>query len=38
MAWERAHQHYTSMFDGKGYSDIQEQKPVAIEELEACIS
>jgi anaerobic magnesium-protoporphyrin IX monomethyl ester cyclase len=38
MAWERAHRHYTSMFDGRGYSDIQEQKPLAIEELETCIS
>jgi anaerobic magnesium-protoporphyrin IX monomethyl ester cyclase len=34
MAWERAHRHYTSMFAGKGYSDIQEQAPLAIEELE----
>jgi len=34
MAWERAHRHYTSMFAGKGYSDIQEQTPAAIEELE----
>ena len=33
-AWERAHQYYTSTFAGKGYSDIQEQKPVPIEELE----
>jgi anaerobic magnesium-protoporphyrin IX monomethyl ester cyclase len=37
-AWERAHRHYTSMFAGKGYSDIQEQAPRAIEELETCIS
>ncbi len=36
MAWERAHRHYTSMFAGKGYSDIQEQTPLAIEELETC--
>jgi anaerobic magnesium-protoporphyrin IX monomethyl ester cyclase len=34
MAWERAHRYYTSMFAGKGYSDIQEQAPLAIEELE----
>jgi anaerobic magnesium-protoporphyrin IX monomethyl ester cyclase len=34
MAWERAHRHYTSMFAGGGYSDIQEQAPVSIEELE----
>ena len=36
MAWERAHHHYTSKFAGKGYSDIQEQTPLAIEELETC--
>jgi len=24
------------MFAGKGYSDIQEQTPLAIEELETC--
>jgi anaerobic magnesium-protoporphyrin IX monomethyl ester cyclase len=34
MAWERAHRHYTSMFANKGYSDIQAQTPLAIEELE----
>ena len=33
-AWERAHHYYTSTFAQKGYSDIQEQKPVPIEELE----
>ncbi len=38
MAWERAHRHYTSIFARKGYSDIQEQTPLAIEELETCIS
>ncbi|HEX4606085.1 MAG TPA: TIGR04295 family B12-binding domain-containing radical SAM protein [Candidatus Angelobacter sp.] len=38
MAWERAHRHYTSMFAAKGYSDIQEQAPLALEELEECIS
>jgi anaerobic magnesium-protoporphyrin IX monomethyl ester cyclase len=38
MAWERAHRHYTLTFAGKGYSDIQEQTPLAIEELETCIS
>lgn len=37
QAWERAHQHYTAAFAGQGYSDIQDQKPVAIAELEnAC--
>jgi hypothetical protein len=34
MAWERAHRHYISTFAGQGYSDIQEQRPLAIEELE----
>src|ERR1041384_4438234 len=33
-AWERAHRYYTSLFADKGYSDIQEQKPVTLEELE----
>ncbi|GAC1648317.1 MAG: TIGR04295 family B12-binding domain-containing radical SAM protein [Acidobacteriaceae bacterium] len=33
-AWERAHHHYLSLFSDKGYSDIQEQRPVPIEELE----
>lgn len=37
-AWERAHDYYTSTFGAKGYSDIQEQKPVPLEELEACTS
>ncbi|HYH01154.1 MAG TPA: TIGR04295 family B12-binding domain-containing radical SAM protein [Terriglobales bacterium] len=34
QAWERAHHYYTSAFGGKGYSDIQEQQPAAIEDLE----
>lgn len=33
-AWERAHHYYTNTFSDKGYSDIQEQKPAAIEDLE----
>jgi anaerobic magnesium-protoporphyrin IX monomethyl ester cyclase len=33
-AWERAHQFYISTFADKGYSDIQEQKPAPIEDLE----
>jgi len=33
-AWERAHHYYTSTFAVQGYSDIQDQKPVPIEELE----
>lgn len=34
QAWERAHRYYTQTFSDKGFSDIQEQKPSAIEELE----
>jgi B12-binding domain/radical SAM domain protein of rhizo-twelve system len=33
-AWERAHHYYTSLFGDKGFSDIQEQQPIPIEELE----
>jgi len=33
-AWERAHQYYTNTFREKGYSDIQEQMPANIEDLE----
>jgi anaerobic magnesium-protoporphyrin IX monomethyl ester cyclase len=33
-AWERAHEHYLSAFSDKGFSDIQDQQPVPIEELE----
>jgi len=33
-AWERAHHYYVSVFEDKGYSDIQEQTPVALDELE----
>lgn len=33
-AWERAHSYYTSTFTPKGFSDIQEQQPAAIEDLE----
>ena len=35
QAWERAHHYYTSLFSDKGFSDIQEQKPVPLEELES---
>jgi len=38
MAWERAHRYYTYMFADKGFSDIQEQTPLALEELETCTS
>jgi B12-binding domain/radical SAM domain protein of rhizo-twelve system len=34
QAWERAHHYYTTAFNSKGYSDIQEQQPVALEDLE----
>ncbi|MFB3814653.1 MAG: TIGR04295 family B12-binding domain-containing radical SAM protein [Terriglobales bacterium] len=34
QAWERAHHYYTSAYGGKGYSDIQEQQPMPIEDLE----
>ena len=34
VAWERAHDFYTRTFAEKGYSDIQEQKPVPLKELE----
>jgi anaerobic magnesium-protoporphyrin IX monomethyl ester cyclase len=34
-AWERAHDHYTSLFSERGFSDIQEQQPLPIEELES---
>jgi anaerobic magnesium-protoporphyrin IX monomethyl ester cyclase len=34
QAWERAHHYYTSLFSEKGFSDIQEQRPIPIEELE----
>jgi len=33
-AWERAHHFYTSLFRDKGFSDIQEQQPTSIEDLE----
>jgi hypothetical protein len=34
QAWERAHHYYTTAFDSRGYSDIQEQRPAALQELE----
>jgi B12-binding domain/radical SAM domain protein of rhizo-twelve system len=33
-AWERAHHYYTDKFSDKGYSDIQEQNPTSLEDLE----
>jgi B12-binding domain/radical SAM domain protein of rhizo-twelve system len=36
-AWERAHEFYLRLFANKGFSDIQEQHPRSLEELEcAC--
>jgi len=34
-AWERAHAHYLNLFTGKGWSDIQEQAPLPLTELES---
>ncbi|MBO0912336.1 MAG: TIGR04295 family B12-binding domain-containing radical SAM protein [Acidobacteria bacterium] len=34
LAWERAHQHYLASFRDKGFSDIQDEQPVSIGELE----
>jgi anaerobic magnesium-protoporphyrin IX monomethyl ester cyclase len=36
-AWERAHSFYLRLFADKGYSDIQEQEPLSLQELE-CVS
>jgi anaerobic magnesium-protoporphyrin IX monomethyl ester cyclase len=36
-AWERAHSYYLEIFADKGYSDIQDQRPRPLEELE-CVS
>jgi B12-binding domain/radical SAM domain protein of rhizo-twelve system len=33
-AWERAHHYYTETFREKGFSDVQEERPISIEELE----
>jgi anaerobic magnesium-protoporphyrin IX monomethyl ester cyclase len=33
-AWERAHEHYLNTFREKGFSDIQDQQPAPIEDLE----
>lgn len=33
-AWERAHAHYLGLFEDRGYSDIQEQHPLPLKELE----
>jgi B12-binding domain/radical SAM domain protein of rhizo-twelve system len=34
QAWERAHSFYLSLFADKGYSDIQDQHPLPLTELE----
>jgi B12-binding domain/radical SAM domain protein of rhizo-twelve system len=34
QAWERAHKYYTSHFTNRDLSDIQDQRPLSIEELE----
>ena len=34
MAWERAHEFYLGLFTERGYSDIQEQVPLPLKELE----
>ncbi len=33
-AWERAHGFYLNLFADKGYSDIQEQQPLSLQQLE----
>lgn len=33
-AWERAHEYYLNIFRAQGYSDIQDQHPAQIEDLE----
>jgi anaerobic magnesium-protoporphyrin IX monomethyl ester cyclase len=35
QAWERAHSYYLELFATKGWSDIQDQAPLALEQLEA---
>jgi anaerobic magnesium-protoporphyrin IX monomethyl ester cyclase len=34
QAWERAHHYYVGLFSDRGYSDIQDQHPATIEDLE----
>jgi anaerobic magnesium-protoporphyrin IX monomethyl ester cyclase len=38
QSWERAHRYYVDEFRDQGYSDIQEQAPLSIEELECMCS
>ena len=35
QAWERAHEFYLQLFADKGWSDIQEQQPLSLRELES---
>lgn len=35
QAWERAHAHYTNQFHEDDYSDIQEQRPLQLVQLES---
>jgi anaerobic magnesium-protoporphyrin IX monomethyl ester cyclase len=39
LAWERAHEYYLQLFAKQGFSDIQEQRPLSLVELEkpACV-
>ena len=34
QAWERAHDFYLNLFAGKGFSDIQAQQPLTLQQLE----
>ena len=34
-AWERAHEFYLQLFAEKGFSDIQDQRPLTLQQLEA---
>jgi hypothetical protein len=42
LAWERAHSFYLQQFAERGFSDIQDQRPRPLSELEdtepACVS
>jgi anaerobic magnesium-protoporphyrin IX monomethyl ester cyclase len=35
QAWERAHQFYLQLFTTKGFSDIQDQEPLTLAQLES---
>ena len=34
LAWERAHAHYLESFEHRGWSDLQSERPLSLEELE----